>query len=168
MKLDYLEMLHAEFEVSSLNSMAVREIIRWAKKIWDGQTTPQANWTVRSLENANWLRYSFGVPRHSPNQWHQQIPSFIFQGLYRLKTREDIPRNVPKINSPKILLHQTTTNRNFWCIPPKHQILFRRCIPTQTRCNLSRLLYPVLGVTVFYLLPCNTKCDFGTWWNLST
>ena len=28
MKLDYLEMLHAEFEVSSLNSMAVREIIR--------------------------------------------------------------------------------------------------------------------------------------------
>ena len=37
MKLDYLEMLHAEFEVSSLNSMAVREIIRWAKKICDGQ-----------------------------------------------------------------------------------------------------------------------------------
>ena len=28
MKLDYLEMLHAEFEVSILNSMAVREIIR--------------------------------------------------------------------------------------------------------------------------------------------
>ena len=28
MKLDYLERLHAEFEVSSLNSMAVREIIR--------------------------------------------------------------------------------------------------------------------------------------------
>ena len=28
MKLDYLEMLHAEFEVSSLNSMALREIIR--------------------------------------------------------------------------------------------------------------------------------------------
>ena len=28
MKLNYLEMLHAEFEVSSLNSMAVREIIR--------------------------------------------------------------------------------------------------------------------------------------------
>ena len=28
MKLYYLEMLHAEFEVSSLNSMAVREIIR--------------------------------------------------------------------------------------------------------------------------------------------
>ena len=27
-KLDNLEMLHAEFEVSSLNSMAVREIIR--------------------------------------------------------------------------------------------------------------------------------------------
>ena len=32
MKLDYLERLHAEFEDSSLNSMAVREIIRWAKK----------------------------------------------------------------------------------------------------------------------------------------
>ena len=31
MKLDYLEMLHAEFEVSSSNSMAVREIIRWEK-----------------------------------------------------------------------------------------------------------------------------------------
>ena len=28
MKLDYLEMLHAEFELSSSNSMAVREIIR--------------------------------------------------------------------------------------------------------------------------------------------
>ena len=28
MKLDYLERLHAEFEDSSLNSMAVREIIR--------------------------------------------------------------------------------------------------------------------------------------------
>ena len=28
MKLDYLEMLHADFEVSSLNSMAVGEIIR--------------------------------------------------------------------------------------------------------------------------------------------
>ena len=28
MKLGYLEMLHAEFEVSILNSMAVREIIR--------------------------------------------------------------------------------------------------------------------------------------------
>ena len=68
MKLDYLEMLHAEFEVSSLNSMAVREIIRWAKKICDNnnrrttttdgqQRTPQANWTVRSLENANWYYF---------------------------------------------------------------------------------------------------------------
>ena len=35
MKLDYLERLHAEFEDSSLNSMAVREIIRWEKKICD-------------------------------------------------------------------------------------------------------------------------------------
>ena len=32
MKLDYLEMLHAKFEVSSLNSMAVREIIRLDQK----------------------------------------------------------------------------------------------------------------------------------------
>ena len=39
MKLDYLEMLHTEFEVSSSNSMAVREIIRWAKKRLDGQRT---------------------------------------------------------------------------------------------------------------------------------
>ena len=41
MKLDYLEMLHAEFEVSSLNSMAVREIIRWAKKICDNNNNRQ-------------------------------------------------------------------------------------------------------------------------------
>ena len=32
MKLDYLEMLHTEFEVCSSNNMAVRAIIRAAKK----------------------------------------------------------------------------------------------------------------------------------------
>ena len=32
MKLEYLKMLHTEFEVSSSNSMAVREIIGGAKK----------------------------------------------------------------------------------------------------------------------------------------
>ena len=31
MKLDYLEMLHAEFEVSRLNSMAVREILGYVR-----------------------------------------------------------------------------------------------------------------------------------------
>jgi len=56
MKLDYLEMLHAEFEVSSLNSMAVREIIRWA------------NWTVRSLENANWQECGINVYNQAPDK----------------------------------------------------------------------------------------------------
>ena len=52
MKLDYLEMLHAEFEVSSLNSMAVREIIRWAKKICDGRTTDNGQQQQRTTTDA--------------------------------------------------------------------------------------------------------------------
>merc|ERR1711970_783013 len=52
MKLDYLEMLHAEFEVSSLNSMAVREIIRvdyeQIRKI--RKTRRLDHWSIRRLE----------------------------------------------------------------------------------------------------------------------
>ena len=84
MKLDYLEMLHTEFEVSSSNSMAVREIIRWAKKDWttttdNGRTTTtaQANWTVRFPENANWnVRQDPLAPwiRSNSNWDHEKDP----------------------------------------------------------------------------------------------
>ena len=48
MKLDYLELLHAEFEVSSLNSLAVRDIIRWAKKICDNRQQTDATGKLNS------------------------------------------------------------------------------------------------------------------------
>ena len=41
MKLDYLEMLHSEFEVSSSNSMAMREVLRWTSKISDANRQQQ-------------------------------------------------------------------------------------------------------------------------------
>ena len=53
MKLDYLEMLHAEFEVSSLNSMALREILRWAKKICDNNGQQQRTTTTDATGKLN-------------------------------------------------------------------------------------------------------------------
>ena len=48
MKQDYLQMLPAEFEVSSTNSMAVREFVRWANKICDNKRQTDATGKLNS------------------------------------------------------------------------------------------------------------------------
>ena len=65
MKLDYLEMLHAEFEVSSLNSMAVREIIRWAKKICDNGQQQQQRTDGRHRQTEQFALSRTRTDRHS-------------------------------------------------------------------------------------------------------
>ena len=83
MKLDYLEMLHAEFEVSSLNSMAVREIIRWAKKICDGQRTTTDNNNGRHRQTEQ-----FALSRTRTDSYNSENNKVLLNLLFRFQNND--------------------------------------------------------------------------------